>query len=314
MTKKFFATILIFTLVFCNTIMAHATDNTSHVYGAKVTAVRGETVDYPIYIEGNTGIAAIKVMFESETKDITPVIKDDGKSLDFEIGEALTSGSAFGSANETGGQIVWFDVKNNKGNGKLFIIKLKVAEDTQSGDYNIKISYSPENTITQKETPVTLRTTDGTITVKENTSTGSSGGSSIIVPDKTDVDNSAKENDEDVNTVEPTFTEIKATVKETKLKLSSKLVKAKGKAAIKLIWEIGNSETKFDGYEIRRSLQKSKGYGTKSFAQTKKTQYTNTKALKKGKTYYYKVRGYKLIDGKKVYTDWSNKAYRTVKQ
>lgn len=312
--RKFFVTILILTFAFCNTVTVYATESTPHVYGAKLTAAKGETINYPIYIEDNTGIAAIKVIFASETKDIAPVMKDDGKSLDFEMGEALKSGSAFGSADETGGQIVWFDVKNNRENGKLFIIKLKVSEDAQSGDYTIKLSYSPENTITQKEAPVTFRTTDGTITVKGSTSSGGSSGSSIVVPDKTDMDNQDKEKDESVDAVEPTSTDIKAAVKKIKLKLSSKLVKAKGKTAIKLTWKIGNSETKFDGYEIRRSLQKSKGYGTKSFAQTKKTQYTNTKALKKGKTYYYKVRGYKLIDGKKVYTEWSNKAYRTVKQ
>ena len=41
--------------------------------------------------------------------------------------------------------------------------------------------------------------------------------------------------------------------------------------------------------------------------------YSDSKSLKKGKKYYYKIRGYKVVEGKKIYTAWSNRAYRTVK-
>ena len=56
------------------------------------------------------------------------------------------------------------------------------------------------------------------------------------------------------------------------------------------------------GYEIYRSTKKKTGY--KKIAVTKKTSYKNKK-LKSGKTYYYKVRAYRKVKGKKVYSAYS---------
>ena len=72
---------------------------------------------------------------------------------------------------------------------------------------------------------------------------------------------------------------------------------------------------KVDGYEIFRSTKKKGGYGTKPFFRTSKTKasgtYVNSGHIKKGKTYYYKIRGYRIIDGEKVYTKWSNQVKGT---
>lgn len=106
--------------------------------------------------------------------------------------------------------------------------------------------------------------------------------------------------------------EQKAAVKEIKFKLKSKLVTTKkGKKAVKLIWDT-RSDLEFDGVAIYRSTKKNSGYGKKPFFTTTKDSYTNT-AVKAGKKYYYKVRGFVIIDGEKVYTDYSTKAWRTVK-
>ena len=74
----------------------------------------------------------------------------------------------------------------------------------------------------------------------------------------------------------------------------------------------------FDGVEIFRSTQRNKGYGKKPFYVSKKAgstgTYINTKDVKQGTRYYYKVRGYVLVDGQKIYTDFSTKAWRTVKE
>ena len=73
---------------------------------------------------------------------------------------------------------------------------------------------------------------------------------------------------------------------------------------------------KVDYFEIYRSTKKNSGYGKKPFFRTKdgnKTTYVNTKNIKKGKTYYYKIRGVRVINGKKYYTEYSNKSWKTMK-
>lgn len=118
---------------------------------------------------------------------------------------------------------------------------------------------------------------------------------------------------------EPTKEEIVAALDSSKLVARSKLITLKnGKKAVRVTWYDKNGkEVDFDGIEIYRSTQRYKGYGLKPFYATKdgKTEgyYVNTKDLKEGTTYYYKVRGYTEIDGQKYYTDYSLKAIRTIK-
>ena len=110
----------------------------------------------------------------------------------------------------------------------------------------------------------------------------------------------------------------KEAIKNIKIKLTSKQVKTKaGKKAVKITWTADAGDKVLDGVEVFRSTERYKGYGAEPFyTSTKrgnKGSYTNTKSLKKGTKYYYRVRGYVLVDGQKVYTDYSTKAWRTVK-
>ena len=118
---------------------------------------------------------------------------------------------------------------------------------------------------------------------------------------------------------EPTAEEIIATLADHKLAARSKVVTMKnGKKAVRITWYNANGEMmEFDGVEIFRSTKKNSGYGNKPFYATKESKskgyYINTKDVKVGTTYYYKLRGYVVIDGQKYYTDYSLKAIRTVK-
>ncbi len=94
--------------------------------------------------------------------------------------------------------------------------------------------------------------------------------------------------------------------------IKAKTVKVSG-SLIRVCWE-KSPGYRVDYFQVFRSTKRNSGYGTKAFYTTKTgkaTYYTNSKSLKKGTRYYYKVRGVRVIDGKKYYTKWSNKAYRT---
>ncbi|MDD7216406.1 MAG: hypothetical protein PUH94_07055, partial [Firmicutes bacterium] len=109
---------------------------------------------------------------------------------------------------------------------------------------------------------------------------------------------------------------IKAGVKATTVTARSKKIQtSSGKTAIKVTWTKSKGY-KVDYYEVFRSTKKS-SFSKKPFYTTKnaknpaaKTYYVNTKSLKKGTTYYYKVRGVRIINGEKVYTKWSKMAIR----
>ena len=102
---------------------------------------------------------------------------------------------------------------------------------------------------------------------------------------------------------------IKAGVQATTIKLRSTFSK---KNNIQLNWT-KSAGYKVDYYEVYKSTKRFSGFGTKAYYKTStgtKNFYINTKELKKGTRYFYKVRGVRVINGEKVYTQWSNKAWR----
>ena len=98
------------------------------------------------------------------------------------------------------------------------------------------------------------------------------------------------------------------------LKITASSTAKKGSITVK--WTVKGDSSAADGFQVYRSLKMNSGFGTKAFFTTTdntKRTYKNTKSLKKGTRYYYKIRAYKVVDGVKYYSDWSYKAYRIAK-
>jgi len=103
---------------------------------------------------------------------------------------------------------------------------------------------------------------------------------------------------------------LKETLPDVKFRAKSAKTTLRGKKAVKLTWAAPEG-VELDGYQVFRSTKKYSGFGTEPIFDTSLTSYTNNKGIREGKTYYYKVRGYKYICNEAVYTDWSYKAWRT---
>ena len=89
-------------------------------------------------------------------------------------------------------------------------------------------------------------------------------------------------------------------------KVNKPTIKKSSKGKVKISWKNINGET---GYQISKSTKKSKT----NVVATVKGSSAKSKIIKatKGKTYYYKVRAYKTVNGKKIYGPWSEvKSYK----
>ena len=110
----------------------------------------------------------------------------------------------------------------------------------------------------------------------------------------------------------PLYEKVVKGIKKSTIKAST--VKVSGKK-IRLKWS-KSSGYKVTYFEIYRSTSK-KTLGTgkpvcKTDSGSTKV-YDDTKSLKKGIRYYYKVRGVRVVNGMKFYTQWSNVACRIAK-
>lgn len=101
-----------------------------------------------------------------------------------------------------------------------------------------------------------------------------------------------------------TVTVKKATVSKT----TSFQVKTKSSSQISLNW---NKVSQAAGYEVYRSTKKNSGYKrVKVLEGSNKNTFTDTHLIS-GTTYYYKIRAYKTLNKKKIYSSYSKVKYGT---
>ena len=223
----------------------------------------------------------------------TMVLKDSNKLLKEEVDYTVeyidnknvgrTSICIRGKGNYTGDISKSFNIIPN--NISNILVKVDTNNKTYTGKTiktNIKLT---DNSYTLKEGK------DYTVTYKNNTNIGTA---TVTITGKGNF----------IGSIIKTFTIIPK-----KVTLSSvKNVKTK---AAKITWK---KDTKVTGYEIYMATSKNGKYTRIKAVTSNKTVTYTKKKLKKNKKYYFMVRSYKTVNGKKIYGEYSSKKYVKVKK
>lgn len=205
---------------------------------------------------------------------------------------------------------------------------LRQAKANKSGEIVIKISQNDvkdaakialqleksfiEAVVADTDAKLIIQTPDGerTFTQDELKKLAAEATDKIVTVDPAEAEQAQPEQPAD--TLTPAQEKIVKGVENTNIDLRSQRTPG---GNILLTWA-KEKGYKVDYFEIYRSTKRSGGYGRKPFFRTPNgnwTKYLNTKNIKEGNTYYYKIRGVRIIDGKKYYTEYSTKAWRSVK-
>lgn len=275
-------------------------------------------------------ISSVQDVINSSTDDIIPIA----------IGDGLVSRSISGKdtiilsaqPNEGSEFVAWYTSMSNlrndkryseanplkvdmKGTQKYFYAYFKSLDTTSS----VSISVTMPSDITIPTRPSTNPTSSPTnpTNVTSTTATASQiTADSKMVEDAYIVANEFSKSLSKANTTTTkAATTAKATTKPSKKnnvkKTSIKSVKGK-KKGFKVTWKKVASAK---GYQVKYSTSR---YFFESLTYTKNVKKATTtsatvKNLRSGRTYFVKVRTYKTVKGKKVYSDWSKIKTVTVK-
>lgn len=263
--------------------------NGETAYGFDEAVTDNSYVEYMFY-QDTTGWSDKYVSFESTKKTVKPgstvelTALAEGYDSDWNVVKNAASGLTVKVNDE--------EVGKTDENGKISFV------ENEEGTYVVTLAGTLDYaSIFSSYCIVTVANDEGEVTTPEVTS------AEVTTPEET----SSKVTTPEVTTskeITPTTTEVPTTKAQTKepslkkvtIKSAKNIKKSKAKIKIKKV-------SKATGYQYKYSVKKNfKKYVVKN---TKKTSFI-TKKLKKGKTYYVKVRAYVKVNGTKYYGSWSS--------
>lgn len=260
----------------------------------KLVTSTANTFDRTVFTVGKLNISGGTIIMETPSADIM----NYGRAVDLwaESQFEITDGSFICSLNGGAQQGVSVCIEENKGG----VASGKLAGGTYTG-----ICTSDLRTGTLQsflESGKGLFDGDRELSASAYSTTGTESGTSFstsgeYVLGPLQIKNTKSKEEEVAKSIEKTTIKAYSTT-------------AKGSITIKWKKSAGYD---VDYYEVFRTSKRSGRYGSKPYYKTtdgSKASYKNSRNLKKGTRYYYKVRGVKKADNRIVYTKWSNEVSR----
>ncbi len=198
-TIAIFLFVLIFVSIICN---AFASNVANRIYTDTVTVESDETVSIPVKIENNNGFMGFAVVVTYDENVFAPVSVSKSSMLSgmFNDSVATSINNSF--------KVVYTGTGNVTADGELFNIVFDVADD-MSGKYEIKLSYSQQDTFNESWDNVVFACENIEVIVTENgtTSTTSESTTQLTTVTTTEPTTQKQETTTQITTTEPSTTE-----------------------------------------------------------------------------------------------------------
>ncbi|MBQ6467713.1 MAG: hypothetical protein IJJ61_07185 [Clostridia bacterium] len=200
--KKLFACIISLSLLWMVAFPAFAV-STAHVFANSIQAVPGKTVSIPVKIENNPGLMGFKLTFEYSSKILSsPKVQKGSVTKNGMMNDSITS--------QTNGSfdVVWSDSSETAENGVLMILQFEVKENASDGKYDIKCTYSQDDTFNEKLESVHLNVSNINVEISKQVNLKTVGEEKTTVTSDTASSDSSKSfSDEVLEKVDSRFVE-----------------------------------------------------------------------------------------------------------
>ena len=283
-----------------------------------VTAAVSANADGLDDVINASALSSIQDVINSSTDEIVPIAVGNGMVTKTVVGSSTMVLTALPL--EDSEFVAWYTSVSDLRNDKRYSEANPLRVDMKGTQRYFYAYFKNPNTATTSSISVTVPTN---VTIPSRTTTDSNISSQLttsttasqITADSKMVEGAysvAKEFSKSLSKANTTTTTKAATTSKATTKApnknkpkKTKIKSIKGKKnGFKITWK---KVSGVKGYQIKYSTNK---YFFESLTKSKnvkkaKTTSATVKNLRKGKTYFVKVRAYKTVKGKKVYSDWS---------